>query len=220
MHENLRGWGSGAAKPLFACGDGHLGALEWGSAPTHRAALEPHLRVAQRSGCRETPRHNHGWLSFVRVLLSLSDPEPLFRHAEGISRSLRESEANSPVRNPFRSDYFKRRPRKRLADRLRVNALASRPGRSRLAACVRLFATRGCVRGGLLGWASGEVRPSVWPTVARVLADCLSSHRETSRPEKFLVHDSRGRNVRTHEQPRRVGRNLDGAEGAGRGSLG
>ena len=107
MHENLGGWGSGAAKPLFACEDGHLGALEWGSAPTHRAALEPHLRVAQRSGCRETPRHNHGWLSFVRVLLSLSDPEPLFRHAEGISRSLRESEANSPVRNPFRSGYFK-----------------------------------------------------------------------------------------------------------------
>ena len=82
------------------------------------------------------------------------------------------------------------------------------------------FATRGCVRGGLLGWASGEVRPSVWPTVARVLADCLSSHRETLRPEKSLVHDSRGRNARTHRQPRRVGRNLDGAEGAERGSLG
>jgi hypothetical protein len=29
------------------------------------------------------------------------------RRARGVSRSLRESEPNSPVRNPFRSDYFK-----------------------------------------------------------------------------------------------------------------
>ena len=33
--------------------------------------------------------------------------------------------------------YFKRRPRTRLADRFRVNAPATRPGRSRFAACVR-----------------------------------------------------------------------------------
>jgi hypothetical protein len=53
--------------------------------------------------------------------------------------------------------YFKRRARNWRACRLRVNALASRLGRSRLAACVRAFATRGCVRGGLLEWARGEV---------------------------------------------------------------
>ena len=76
------------------------------------------------------------------------------------------------------------------------------------------------MRGGLLGWASGEVRPSVWPTVARVLADCLSAHRETSRPEKSLVHGSRGRNARTHKQPRRSGQSPDGAEAAEGGSLG
>ena len=57
------------------------------------------------------------------------------------------------------------------------------------------FATRGCVRGGLLGWASGEVRPSVWPTVPGVPANCLSEHRETSRPDLSLVHSSRGRNA-------------------------
>ena len=50
MHENLGGWGSGSQKPLFACEDGHLGALEWGSAPTNGAALEPHLRVASALG--------------------------------------------------------------------------------------------------------------------------------------------------------------------------
>ena len=38
---------------------------------------------------------------------------------------------------PYESCYFKSRPRKRLAERFRVNALASRPGRSRFAACVR-----------------------------------------------------------------------------------
>ena len=76
--------------------------------------------------------------------------------------------------------------------KLRVNALASRPGRSRFAACVRRFATKGCVRGGLSGWASAVAWPSAWPTVAVVLANCLSAHRETARPERSLVHDSRG----------------------------
>ena len=166
-------------KATFACEDGHLGALEWGSAPTNRAALEPHLPVAQRSGSRETPAHNRGWPSFVGVSLPPSDPEPRFRRGEGVSRSLRESEANSPVRNPFRSDYFKRRARNWRASRFRVNALASRPGRSRFAACVRAFATRGCVREGLSGWASAVASPSAWPTLAEVSPDCLSAHRET-----------------------------------------
>ena len=47
-----------------------------------------------------------------------------------------------------------------------MNALAQRPGRSRFAACVRRFATRGCAREGLSGWARGEVLPVRWPTVA------------------------------------------------------
>ena len=80
----------------------------------------------------------------------------------------------------YRSDhYFTRRARNWRASKLRVNALASRPGRSRLAACVRRFATRGCVRRGLSGWARGAACPRRWPTVARVLANCLSAHRET-----------------------------------------
>jgi hypothetical protein len=94
----------------FRCEGGHLGALEWGSAPTNRAALEPHLRVAQRSGSRETPAHNHGWLSFRGVSLAPGDPEPRLRRAEGVSRSLSESEANSPVRNLFRSPYSGKPP--------------------------------------------------------------------------------------------------------------
>jgi hypothetical protein len=207
-------------KATFACEDGHLGALELGSAPTYHVAREPHLPVAQRSGSHETPAHHRGWPSFVGVSLSPGDPEPRFRHAEGVSRSLSESEANSPVRNPFRSPYFKRRARNWRASRLRVNALASRPGRSRFAACVRRFATRACVHEGLSGWASGGARPSAWPTLAGVLADCLSAHRETSRPEKSLVHGSRGRNARTHKQPRRFGQNPDSAEAAEHGSLG
>ena len=85
------------------------------------------------------------------------------------------------VRTGSAWDYFKRRARNWRADRLRVNALASWLGRSRFARRVRAFATRGCVRGGLLGWASGEVRPSAWPTVAEVSPDCLSAHLETSR---------------------------------------
>ena len=166
-------------KATFACEDGHLGALEWGSAATYRAALEPHVPVAHRSGSRETPAHNRGWPSFVGVSLPPSDPEPRFRRGEGVSRSLRESEANSLVRNLFRSPYSKRRARNWRACRFRVNALAWRPGRSRFAARVRRFAARGCVRGGLAGWASGEAWPGAWPTLAAVSPDCLSAHRET-----------------------------------------
>jgi hypothetical protein len=70
-----------------------------------------------------------------------------------------------------------------------VNDLAHRPGRSRFAPCVRRFATRVCVRGGLSEWARGEVLPMRWPTVAATSAACLSEHRETSRPEglRFTV---------------------------------
>ena len=75
--------------------------------------------------------------------------------------------------------YFKRRARNWRARRLRVNALAPRPGRSRFAACVRRFAARGCVRGGLARWASAVAWPSAWPTVAEVSPGCLSGHRET-----------------------------------------
>ena len=82
------------------------------------------------------------------------------------------------------------------------------------------FVARGCVREGLLGWASRAATPSAWPTVACVPADCLSAHRESSRARKSLVHDSRGRNARTHKQPRCFGRNPHGAEAAEGGSLG
>ena len=116
--------------------------------------------------------------------------------------------------------YFKRRARNWRACRFRVNAPASRPGRSRFAACVGRFAARGCVREGLWGWASGVAWPGAWPTLAGVLTDCLSAHRETSRPEKSLVHYFRGRDARTHKQPRRFGQNPDGAEAAEHGSLG
>ena len=66
-----------------------------------------------------------------------------------------------------------------------MNALASRPGRSRFAACVRRFATRGWVREGLPGWASGAALPSPWRPVAEVPPDCLSAHRETSLSESL-----------------------------------
>jgi hypothetical protein len=124
------------------------------------------------------------------------------------------------VRTASVQDYFKRRARNWRARRLRVNALASRPGRSRFAACARAILTRGCVRGGLSGWASGVARPGAWPTVAGVLADCLSAHRETSRPDLSLVHASHGQMARTRKQLKRFGRNPDSAEGAERGSLG
>jgi len=79
---------------------------------------------------------------------------------------------------------------------------APRSGRSRFAACVRPFSTRGCVRGGLAGWARGEVSPSTWPTVAATSADCLSEHRTGSRVFLSLVQCSRGARTRTHERPR------------------
>jgi hypothetical protein len=205
MHENLGGGPSGAPKPHFGCEGGYSRALGSGAAPTNGAAQAPGPPVAQHSSSRETPIHNHGLLRFAGVSLSPSEREPRDRRAEGVSRSLRESEANSPVRNPSRSDYFKRRARNWRASRFRVNALAYRPGRSRFAACVRRFATRFCVRGGLLEWASAVAWPGAWPTVAGVLADCLSAHRETSRPNLSLVHSSRGRNARTHKQPSPVG---------------
>jgi hypothetical protein len=109
------------------------------------------------------------------------------------------------------------RARNRRAERFRVNALASRLGRSRFAACVLRFLARGWVRGGLSRCAGGVAWPRCWPTVAGVLADYLSVHRETARPERSLVHSSRGRHARTHEQSRRSAQNPDGAE---HGSLG
>jgi hypothetical protein len=83
-----------------------------------------------------------------------------------------------------------------------VNALASWLGRSRFAACVRRFATRGCVRGGLAGLASGEVPPALWPTVAGVLADCLFVHRAGSWSKRPLVQSPGGRNTETRERQR------------------
>ena len=65
------------------------------------------------------------------------------------------------------------RARNWRARRFRVNAPASRPGRSRFAARLRRFATRVCVCGGLWRWARGAACPRHWPTVGRVLADCL-----------------------------------------------
>ena len=56
---------------------------------------------------------------------------------------------------------------------------------------IRAFATRGCVRKGLWARASGVARPSAWPTVAGVLADCLSLHRETFPRSGVSVERSR-----------------------------
>ena len=117
--------------------------------------------------------------ALAAIRLAPGDPEPRFRGARGVSHSLRESEANSPVRNLFRPPYFKRRARNWRAERFSVNALTSRPGRSRLAACARAFAARGCVCGGLSRWASAVAWPSAWLTVAEVSPGCLSGHRET-----------------------------------------
>ena len=83
------------------------------------------------------------------------------RH-EGLSSSLLRARSLETFKNPSSSPYFKRRARNWRARWLRVNALASRPGRSRFAACVRAFATRGCVRGGLSRWASGVAWPSAF----------------------------------------------------------
>ncbi len=69
------------------------------------------------------------------------------------------------------------RARNWRARRFRVNAPASRPGRSRFAARLRRFATRVCVCGGLWRWARGAACPRHWPTVAGVLADCLHALR-------------------------------------------
>ena len=121
-----------------------------------------------------------------------------------------------------------REPHEARAKLARPTVQSERPGltaptettRSRFAACVRRFATRGCEREGLAGWARRGVPPVRWPTVAAISAVCLSEHRETSRPESCPVHGSRSRNARSHKQPRRFSRNPNGAEGAGRGNLG
>jgi hypothetical protein len=103
------------------------------------------------------------------------------RYLVGACGVVVHNKGDPPVKYIGRTEdlYFKRRARKRRADRFRVNALASRPGRSRFAACVRAFATRGCVRGGLAGWVSAMAWPGVWPTLAKVSPSCLSGHRET-----------------------------------------
>ena len=58
------------------------------------------------------------------------------------------------------------------------------------------------MRGGLSGWARGEVLPVRWPTVAAGSADCLSEHRAGSRVFLSLVQCSRGARTRTHQRQR------------------
>jgi len=128
------------------------------------------------------------------------------------------------------------RARNRRAPRFRVNALASRPQteitRSRLRRAYGVLRPKlestGCARGGLpcfnlggpnarRGGVPGQSSPrSRW--IVSMLSD--RAHRDTSRPERSLVHGSRGRNARTHKQQRGFGRNPDGAEAAERGRLG
>ena len=75
-------------------------------------------------------------------------------------------------------------------------------------------------RGGPAEWRGRVLgrRSRSCSRIVSMLSD--RAHRETSRPEMSLVHGSRGRNARTHKQPRRFGRNPDGADGADGGSLG
>jgi hypothetical protein len=75
--------------------------------------------------------------------------------------------------------YFKRRAQHWRARRFRVNAPGPTAGAFAFCGVRTRFATRGCVRGGLSGWARGEVRWVRWPTVAGGSADCLSGHCET-----------------------------------------
>jgi hypothetical protein len=109
------------------------------------------------------------------------------------------------VRTASVQDYFKRRARNWRARRLRVNALALRPGRSRFAARARAFATRGLRVRRSRGVGQWRGAASAWPTLAAVSPDCLSAHRETSRPNLSLVHSFRGRSARAPKQPRRSG---------------
>jgi hypothetical protein len=89
-----------------------------------------------------------------------------------------------------------------------VNALASRPQteitRSRFAACVRRFATQVKMNGLrarrslAVGQRSGAAECLADPRGgARRIVSMLSgwAHRETSRSERSLVHDSRGRDA-------------------------
>ena len=46
------------------------------------------------------------------------------------------------------------------------------------------------MRGGLAGWARGEVLPVCWPTVAATSAVCLSEHRTGLCVFLSLVHRS------------------------------
>ena len=186
MPENLGGCPSGAPKPHFGCEGGHSRALDSGAAPTNGAVQAPGLPVAQRPGSRETPRHNHGWLSFRGVSLSPSDPEPRFRGARGVSRSLGEPKPNSAVRNPFRSDYFKSGCEQQPSP----NARETRPPRGRVFRFVRRD---------FEGWARaggrGESR-SLNHVVARIppLADRMGRKSlQVSPPEGAGLRQGRAR---------------------------
>jgi len=106
------------------------------------------------------------------------------------------------LRKPRRPRETGESARNRRAERLRVNSLASRPGRSRFAARVRRFATRGCERGGLARWAREVTSPSAWPTVAGVLADCLFVHRAGLWHKRPLAQSPSGQNTETRERQR------------------
>jgi hypothetical protein len=81
------------------------------------------------------------------------------------------------VRTASVQDYFKRRARNWRAQRFRVNAPGPPAGAFAFCATRTRFCDKGCVRGGLLGWASSVAWPSAWPTLGEVSPDCLFAHR-------------------------------------------
>jgi hypothetical protein len=121
------------------------------------------------------------------IPLSPSEPEPHSEHARGASRSLGDRNPNSPVRNLFRSDYFKTNPgRKAGVCRFQPKAEMELRGvanssprqsherrvlliqitRARLSLCAQRF--RGVGEG---GWCRGVSGSSPWGRRAPPLAD-------------------------------------------------
>jgi len=97
------------------------------------------------------------------IPLSPSEPEPHSEHARGASRSLGDPNPNSPVRNLFRSDYFKRRCEQQPSP----NARETRPPRGASFAFCAAFSRGGPGRLGprcLAVITAGSPGYPHWPT--------------------------------------------------------